>query len=44
MEIRIQTHIKVKNTRGHREKVAISKQRRETSEETNPADTLLLDF
>lgn len=40
----MQTHIKVKTMRRHREKVAISKRRREASGETNPADTLLLDL
>lgn len=29
---------------GHREKVAVFKQRREASGKTNPADTLALDF
>ena len=29
---------------GHREKAAIYKPRREVSEETNPADTLILDI
>ena len=33
-----------KDPRGHSEKVVISKPRREASEETKLADTLILDF
>ena len=37
------TH-RLKTLRRHREKTAICKPRREASEETNPANTMILDF
>jgi len=43
-EIRTQTH-RGKTTQRHREeKTTIYRSKRETAEETNPANTLILDF